>query len=191
MERRISDLNILESFALDFCSVAERHVKYIVVSGFVAIASGRSRATEDIDMIIEKIPKEKFILFNKELEEKDFECMQSSLAEEVYDYLQRGDSIRYTRKGNNFFPPEMEVKFPKDELDEWQLRERQKIRFIGLDIWFSSVNFNIAFKEELLKTIKDMEDAKHLRDIYKNEISDVEINKIKEMIIKLRLKDER
>ena len=38
---------------------------------------------------------------------------------------------------------------------------------------------NIVFKEELLKSPKDIEDAKHLRIIYKDKISETLINDIK------------
>ena len=81
-----------------------------------------------------------------------------------------------------------EVKFVKDELDELQMRTRKKLDFTGLDIWFSSIEFNIAFKEELLKSEKDMEDAKHLRIIYKDELDNNFIEEIKYKIRKLRLK---
>ena len=57
----------------------------------------------------------------------------------------------------------------------------------GLDVWFSTVDANIAFKEELLKSDKDMEDAKHLRIVYANEIDENEINRIKEMVKRFRL----
>ena len=53
MEREIRDRNILDTFCTEFCDIVEKHCKYIIVSGFVAIASGRTRGTEDIDMIIE------------------------------------------------------------------------------------------------------------------------------------------
>ncbi len=189
MDRGISDRNILEKFCEDFCRIAEKHCKYIIVSGFVAIASGRTRATEDIDMIIERLPREKFIVMHNDLENNGFECLQSTNPEEIYSYLINENSIRYTLKENKLFPPEMEVKFVKDALDEWQLKERQKISFIGLDVWFSSINFNIAFKEEWLGTDKDCEDANHLREIYKGDISNDEIEKIKKMIIHLRKKE--
>lgn len=186
-ERRLADRSILDKFAIDFCKVVEEHCKYIVVSGFVAIASGRVRATEDIDMIIEKMPKDEFISLHDDLDKKGFECMQSSIGEDVFEYLSNGDNVRYTRKENKLFPPEMDIHFSKDELDELQLKERQMIDFTGVDIWFSSVEFNIAFKEELLKDNKDMEDARHLRIIFKDTFSEEKVNKIKDMIKLLRL----
>jgi len=55
MERGTGDRTILDQFVIDFASIVEKYAKYIVVSGFVALAHGRSRATEDIDMIIERL----------------------------------------------------------------------------------------------------------------------------------------
>ncbi len=189
MRRGVSDKNILEKFAEDFCKIVEKHVKYIVCSGFVAIAHGRSRSTEDIDMIIEKIPFEKFSKLHEELVKKGFECMQSSDAKKIfYDYLINGDSVRYTRKGK--FLPEMELKFAKDELDNEQIKNRTKLPFTKLDIFFSSIESNIAFKEEFLGSEKDLEDAEHLRIIYEGAFDEKIINEIKEKIRK-RKKNER
>ena len=64
--------NILDKFCIDFCKVVEKHCKYIIVSGFVAISSGRIRGTEDIDMIIEKLDIEKFKQLHKDLIKNNF-----------------------------------------------------------------------------------------------------------------------
>tara|TARA_Y100000310_G_scaffold343668_1_gene452372 strand:+ start:631 stop:1188 length:558 start_codon:yes stop_codon:yes gene_type:complete len=185
MEREVSDRNILDKFCEDFCEIVENHCKYIIVSGFLVIASGRTRGTEDIDMIMEKISLEKFSLLFKELEKNDFICMQSSKPEEVYEYLIDNTSVRFTRKNSPL--PEMEVKFVKDELDLFQLDQRVKFPLTGLEVWFSNVNINIAFKEEYLKSPKDLEDARHLRIVYEEIIDEKEIKRIKEMIKRLRL----
>jgi len=190
MDRRVDDKTILDKFAEDFVKIVDKHCKYIIVSGFVAIAHGRSRGTEDVDMIVEKISKDKFIKLHNSLINSGFECMQSEKPEIIYDdYLIRGDSVRYTRKGDNFAPPEMELKLAKDELDNYQISTRRKFPFTGLDVYFSSIEMNIAFKEELLKSDKDLEDARHLRIIYKEDIIEDEINKIKEKIKRLRLQE--
>ncbi|MBI2045399.1 hypothetical protein HYT23_05045 [Candidatus Pacearchaeota archaeon] len=187
--RRIDDKTILDKFVEDFCRIVEKHVKYIVCSGFVAIAHGRTRGTEDIDMIIEKIPKRIFIELHNDLRKSGFVCIQSDHAEEIYgNYLVNGNSVRYVYEEEGFFPPEMEIKFAKDELDEAQLNERIKLPLTGLDIYFSSIEGNIAFKEELLRSDKDIEDAKHLRIIYEGKINEAKIDMIKHKIDKLRLK---
>ena len=85
----------------------------------------------------------------------------------------------------------MEIKFAKDELDEMQIKTRKKMPFTGLDIWFSSIEMNIAFKEELLKSPKDVEDARHLRRIYEDEINPELIEEIKEKIRILRLRNDK
>ncbi len=188
MKRQVDDKNILDEFVKDFVNVIDKYARYIIVSGFVAIAHGRSRGTEDIDMIIEKISKEKFIELHNDLIRADFEPMQADDPEVLFDkYLNDSISVRYTRKDEPV--PEMEVKFAKDFLDELQLRTRKKLSLTGLDVYFSSIEMNIAFKEELLKSDKDLEDAKHLRIIYKEQINESEINEIKKMIKELRLKE--
>jgi hypothetical protein len=111
--------------------------------------------------------------------------MQSDSVSEIYDYLKDKISVRYTLKDKPL--PEMEVKFSKDELDEMQLNTRIKLPLTRLDIWFSSINMNIAFKEELLKSDKDLKDAEHLRKIYPEFIDESEILNIKKMIRRIRL----
>ena len=45
-------VNRLDEFVLTFTSVLDRmKINYVIVSGYVAIVFGRSRATEDIDII--------------------------------------------------------------------------------------------------------------------------------------------
>jgi len=185
MDRRIADRNILDVFCEEFCAIIDRYCKYIVVSGFVAIASGRTRGTEDIDIIIEKVDIGTFRDLFQELHKKGFECMQSDKAEEAYDYLKDNTSIRFTKPNQPL--PEMEVKFAKDVLDQYQLEQRVKLEITGLKVWFSDINSNIAFKEELLKSPKDMEDAHHLRVVYQELIDEGKIKVIKDLIRRYRL----
>lgn len=184
--REIGDVNILKEFCEKFCSIVDRHCKYIIVSGYLAIASGRSRATQDIDMIIPKIQKHAFVALHKDLVKGGFNCVQGENPEEIYDfYLVENTSIRYLY-GNEFLP-EMEVKLAKDLLDNIQIQTRVKIPLTNVDVWFGSVEMNIAFKEEYLKSEKDMEDARHLRIVFKEEINEQNINKLKKTIREVRL----
>ncbi len=186
MERKIYDKNVLNDFCVKFCRVIEGHAKYIIVSGFVAIASGRVRGTEDIDIIIEKINKKTFTQMHADLEKNSFVAIQSDNPDTLYaDYLSNNLSIRYIIEDQPL--PEIELKFVKDLLDAYQLKTRTKLPLTSLDLWFSSINMNIAFKEEYLKSSKDMEDARYLRIVYKGLIDEKEINKIKQMIRKHRL----
>ena len=184
IDREIKDRTILDIFAEDYVRVVEKHVKYIIVSGFVVIAHGRSRGTEDIDMIVERMSKDEFIRMHHELEATAFECMQSDNPDVIYDdYLNDNLSVRYVRKDS--YIPEMELKFTKNSLDDYQIKTRTKLPLTGLDFYFSSIEMNLAFKEELLKSEKDLEDAHHLRIIYSDIIDENEIRKIKAEIRRL------
>ncbi|MDP2672466.1 MAG: hypothetical protein Q8O84_01495 [Nanoarchaeota archaeon] len=186
MKREVSDKTILDKFAEDFCKVVNSHCKYIICSGFVAISHGRSRGTEDIDMIIEKLSLDKFEKLHNDLIKHNFECMQSDDPKIIYwDYLFKKDSVRYVRK--NQFLPEMEIKFAKDEIDNYQLNSRIKIPFTRLDVYFPKIEEAIAFKEEYLKSEKDLEDARHLRIIYEGKIDEDYIKQFKKRIKKIKL----
>lgn len=190
MKRAVDDKTILDKFAEDFARIVEKHARYVICSGFVSIAHGRSRGTEDIDMIMEDISKDKFLMLHEELVKGGFVCIQSENPERVYeDYLKKGDSVRYVIDEEGFFPPEMEIKFAKDEIDREQINSRQKFELTGLDVYFSPIEANIAFKEEALKSPKDLEDAKHLRLIYQGKIDESEIERTKEKIRRFRLNE--
>lgn len=179
MERSISDRSILDRFCTEFCAIVDKHAKYIIVSGFIAIAAGRTRATEDIDMILEPINKTRFTRLHTELVERGFTCMQSDNPTVLYDdYLKQKTSIRYTYQDKH--APEMEVKFAKDQLDLLQLQGRIKIPQTWLDVWFGSIEMTIAFKEDYLKSDKDLEDARHLRIVF--EPDERKINECKKLI---------
>src|SRR3989339_43078 len=114
--RSVEDKTILDKFVEDFCKITDKHVKYIICSGFVAISHGRTRGTEDIDMIIERMSKPEFINFHNDLIKNNFVCIQSDNQSDIFDnYLSKGDSIRYVVNDEGYFPPEMEIKFAKDE----------------------------------------------------------------------------
>mgnify|MGYP001619544231 CR=1 FL=1 len=46
------DLTELDMFVKDFLEVLKKHSDYLIVSGFVSISTGRTRATEDVDILI-------------------------------------------------------------------------------------------------------------------------------------------
>lgn len=189
MERRVGDKNLLNRFVRAFVKEIDKNrIKYAIVSGFVVISHGRARGTEDIDLIIERIPLEAFEELHKNVVRGGFECLQGSNPKKLFrEYLEEDLSLRYVKKGQ--FVPEIKMKMSKDALDEKQLKERKKLPLTGLPFYFSSIETNIAFKEELLKSPKDMEDAKHLRIIYSETLDESKINEIKRLIRKFRLKD--
>src|SRR3989344_8505726 len=80
-------LNELDKFVIDFVTILEKYTQYVIVSGYVAIVLGRSRASEDIDFLIPKMKFNEFASLFNELSETGYECANSSNPKEAYDML--------------------------------------------------------------------------------------------------------
>ena len=112
--------------------------------------------------------------------------MQSDSLEEIYsEYLTQNLSVRYTFDNEPL--PEMKVKFAKDTLDLLQLQERIKVPETKLEVWFTTPEANIAYKEEYLKSDKDLEDARFTRLFFDRQINETAITEFKKMIRKYKL----
>lgn len=162
------NLNDLDKFTINFCSVLNKlKIKYVVVSGYVSILFGRNRSSEDIDLIIEKISLKKFRELWEKLN-KNFECIISENCEDAYkNYFNRGYSLRFSEKGK--FVPNIEVKFPKTELDKWTLNNRIKVLVNERLLFISKIEVQIPFKL-FLGSEKDIEDARYLYEIFSDKI---------------------
>jgi len=110
------ELSNLDKLVLNFIKILEKYTDYVIVSSYVSIILGRARATEDIDVFIEKIDKSKFLSLYKELQEKGFWCINGESGDEVFSYLENKMAIRFERK--NEAVPNFKIKFPKTKLDE-------------------------------------------------------------------------
>ncbi len=174
------EINELDKFLLEFVKILEKHARYVIVSGYVSILFGRARATEDIDILIEPITKEKFELMWREIERNGFWCLNADSCEDAFNMLKENIPIRIARK--NEIIPNIEVKVCKSCVDFETLKERVKVMLNEKEIFISPIEMQIAYKEEKLKNEKDMEDALHLREVFSEIISEEKIQKYKEMI---------
>jgi hypothetical protein len=178
------ELNALDEFVLKFTSILnECDIKYVIVSGYVSILFGRSRSSEDVDLIVEKLDYKRFSRFWSEISRK-FECIITSNLEDAYNqYLLANLSVRFSEKGK--FIPNIEFKFPKNELDEWTLQERKEVSLNNHRIFISPLELQIPFKL-YLGSEKDIEDAAHLYSIFKDEL---DLNLLREFTRKLKIID--
>lgn len=176
-------LNVLDKFVLDFIRITEKYTDYVIISGYVSILLGRSRATEDVDIFIERIPEEKFLKLYNELKENGFWCLNSEDGKEIYSYLQDNLAARFSYKGKTI--PNFEVKFPKDNLDKETFKDFITVILPQGKLKISSLERHIAFKKYYLKSDKDIEDALHVEELFKQQLNYDKINKLKE-IIKIR-----
>ncbi len=177
-------LNELDKFVIDFLKVLEKHVDYVVISGYVSILLGRSRATEDIDVFIKNISFEKFFGLYNELKKKDYWCLNAEDPAEIFSYLKDGLAIRFSK---GMMPiPNFEIKFPKREIDKETFNDFITVIHHYGNIKISSLERHIAFKRYFLKSDKDIEDALHIEELFKGKIDYNKINKLKQIIDNLR-----
>jgi len=174
------ELNELDKFALEFTSIVKKYSDYAIVSGYVSILLGRARATEGIDIFIEKIPKEKFFILFKELKRKGFECLNTLKADKAFSYLQDRLAIRFSRKKTAI--PNFEVKFPKKEVEKEALNDSIMVILPAGRLKISSLERQIAFKKYYLKSDKDVEDAFHIEELFRGKIDFGKIEKLRKEI---------
>jgi hypothetical protein len=162
----------LDVFLRDFLDVLKRHSDYLVVSGFVSICSGRTRATEDIDVLFPILSKELFVKLLKDLEENGFWCYQGDKVEEIYPYLENFDSIRFARVNETF--PNIEL-VPINETKKakfFEFTHPQRIKVKNFEFKIPPIEFEILYKEIILTAKKDIEDARHLRVFFSEMLKD-------------------
>jgi hypothetical protein len=57
MKREIKNRNILDEFCKKFCSIVDKHTKYIIVLGFLVISSGRTRGPKTLILLFHRYQK--------------------------------------------------------------------------------------------------------------------------------------
>ncbi len=176
------DLNELDLFVKEFLEVLKKHSDYLLVSGYVSISTGRTRGTEDVDLLLPLMEKEKFNTLLDDLQKNNFWCYQSDELEEIYSYLSNMSNIRFARKGEMF--PNMEI-VPINQSKKIQFFEfthPQKIRIRDFEFKIPQIEFEIAYKETMLRGTKDIADAKHLRTFFSEIVKEEKIKEYKRFI---------
>ncbi len=106
-------LNELDKFVIEFTSLLD---SYVIVSGYVSILLGRTRSTEDVDLLIPKMTKLKFIELWNKIHDKNLWCLNTSNINEAFEMLNE-HAIRFAKEGEPV--PNIEFKIIKNELDNF------------------------------------------------------------------------
>jgi len=160
-------LNMLDSFVLDFTQMLEGRVRYVIVSGYVAILFGRSRGTEDIDIIIEHLAKEDFGMLHRTAIAKGYNFLNPEDEQGLFEMLDEGLAIR-AAQGDRVIP-NAELKFSKDDFDRFSLDNRLKAIIGQRHVYISPIELQIAYKL-WLGSDKDIEDATYLWELFEDRI---------------------
>jgi hypothetical protein len=171
---------LLDEFVVDFTKILKKYAKYVIVSGYVSILFGRSRATEDIDVIVEKMSKSKFYDFYSDLQKNDYWCVNIENKDEILRMLLDGFAIRFAKKSNII--PNVEFKFVKNPIEKNAIKTSLDVIMPIGRIRISNIELQIAYKEKVLKSDKDLEDAKHLVMVFKDRINNRLLEKYRGML---------
>lgn len=180
-------LNELDKFMINFAGILEKYTSYVVVSGYVSILLGRSRATEDIDLLVPKISFDKFSALFKELLDSGYECANTSNVNDAYE-MWDDFAVRFFKIGEP--RPNIEFKMIKTDLDRYSFDNRIKVIIENKIFFISPLEMQIPFKlflaadgtDEELISDKDIEDARHIYQLFKDKINKDEMFRIIDML---------
>lgn len=163
------ELLSLDGFVLSFIKLLDAaNIKYVIVSGYVGIFFGRSRNTEDVDILIERCSTDKFSKLWSSMA-VEFECMNASNQENAHgNYLEKNSALRFYKKDS--FIPNIELKFIKNEIDRFSLEKRVEVTLNGIHkMFFSPLEMQVAYKL-YLGSEKDLEDARFLYKLFYHDL---------------------
>uniref|UniRef100_A0A7C1GCC9 Uncharacterized protein n=1 Tax=Thermofilum adornatum TaxID=1365176 RepID=A0A7C1GCC9_9CREN len=96
---------------------------------------------------------------------KHFWCLNAETPDAALKLL-REDSIRFAMKGEII--PNIELEACRNVVDFLTISERIKVVFKNNQyIFIPPLEMQIVYKEEVSKSEKDLEDALHLREVFK------------------------
>jgi len=179
VELRGKTLNALDKFVLAFSRILEKYVDYVIVGGYVAILFGRSRGTEDVDVIVRRVEHSEFLLLYNELRGKGHYFVNPGGPSELYRMLDAGLRVRVTVEGTVI--PNFKLKFAESELDEYSLDNRVAVVFDDERVYVPPIELQIAYKL-YPGGEKDIEDAIYLWEVFKEHLDLSLLHKFMEIL---------
>lgn len=152
----------LDRLVLDVADVLEDvGITYSVVSGYVAVLFGRSRATEDIDVITERFDEATAETLASRLRDAGY-WGSAMPRDDLYETLADDLPARVAEEGHRV--PNVELKFASDEYDSASLDNTITVRLCDETLRVGSIELQIAYKLDM-GTPKDYEDALYLYEV--------------------------
>jgi len=160
------NLTKLDLFVIDSLRILSKYVDYVIISGYVSIFFGRARATEDVDIFINDISQIDFKRFYNESMEDGYEFNVDNPDDLYNEYLYDNISINMWKK--NLPLIRLEIKLANKSSQKSVIKNKIKIFYNSDYLYFSPIEYQIAYKKLILKSDKDLEDARHLEIVFKN-----------------------
>lgn len=161
------ELSTLDEFVVEVASILDDlGIRYVVVSGYVAILTGRSRATEDVDTVIERLSASDTERLVERLRNAGYWGATTPL-DELHEMLSDDMRVRIAEHGR--MTPNFELWFPKNDYDRRALDAPVVADVAGHELNISPPEQQIAYKL-FLGTDKDFEDALHLYTVFRGQL---------------------
>jgi hypothetical protein len=152
----------LDELVLDVTGILDDlDIEYVVVSGYVAVLLGRSRATEDVDVITEPFSEATAAELAGRLREAGYWGSAMPL-DSMHEMLSDDSIVRIAEDGHRV--PNVELKFATDEYDRTSLANTVAIRLNDRELRAGELELQIAYKL-YLGSQKDFEDAVYLYEL--------------------------
>lgn len=166
--------NKLDELAIAFSSILDDlGIRHVYVSGYVALLAGRARATQDVDVILERVDDEMLDRLVERLEGAGMWGPAMPL-ESIHGVDH--EHIWVAREGVSV--PRLEVKFVDDRFDRASLENRIRARLRAVDetLPIGPIELQIAYKLWMTGE-KDFEDAQHLYSVFGETLSTAELER--------------
>ena len=165
----------LDKFTIDFVNILTKYSDYVIVSGYVSILLGRTRASEDVDLLIPDMKFSQFDKLFKDLMGEGYECANSSISEDAFE-MWNEHAIRFY-KGEPL--PNIEFKKITNDIQRESFDNKIRVLLKDEELFISPIELQIAYKLSLISqgdfeeisSDKDFEDAKHLYEIFHDKIN--------------------
>ncbi len=173
---------IYDELVLDFSEILqELNIKHVFVSGYIALLFGRSRISEDVDILVERLSFEDFTSLWKALGNK-FYCHNTHEIKNAYDeYLNNNLALRFSKQ--DIVIPNIEFKWVSNMQHEHALKDSLTVLLNGKVIIISSLEIQIAYKL-YLNSDKDLEDARYLFELFREKL---DLEKLQKELVDLNL----
>lgn len=162
-------LTKLDKFVINFMDTLSKYCDYVIISEYIPILFGRTRGTEDVDVFIEHVDKKMFVNFYNNLIRDGYYFLNPENKNGLYEMLTDKLGIRAAKKDTII--PNIEMKFIKDDIDLFTLKNHVKVILNKkFNFFISPIEIEIPYKL-YLGSEKDIEDAIYLWDIFQESVN--------------------
>lgn len=166
--------NELDKLAIEFTAVLDDlGIQHVYVAGYVAILTGRSRATEDIDVLLERLDESRTRRLIDRLKAEGMWGPAMPL-DDAHEMLAGGDNIWVAPDDQVI--PHVEAKFVRDQADRASLENAITAHIAEAEIPVGPLELQIAYKL-YLGSRKDFEDAVHLYTLFEESLRTGELER--------------